>query len=265
MVLFCLGHICIHLASAGPAYYIRLKTPKVYSYIFNQVIDKSSRIELTKFEQPDFYDRFARALDECLTKAMDGLHSLTWAVGCGLTVLFNYLYVTVVLKTSVTAKIGLYVATLSSIDYFSWRVKETIKNFIEAGKNCMYMNNLPDFLEMDEETVERGHCPVNGTLGDISVEHVSFTYTGAKEPVIRDLSLHIRKGERIALVGENGAGKITFVKLLMRLYDVTQGKICYGGHDIRSYTTKEYRDVIGAVFQDYQIYGATLEENVIIH
>ncbi len=377
MVLFCLGHICIHLASAGHAYYIRLKTPKVYSYIFNQVIDKSSRIELTKFEQPDFYDRFARALDECLTKAMDGLHSLTWAVGCGLsaiaamfliarvdpvmllfsippivasfyfgtkinrlqymlrdqesrdkrtaeyvkrvfyekkyaseirlydirkvllrehkesydsryriyrslyrkigfykvtqggilfglTVLFTYLYVTVVLKTSVTAKIGLYVATLSSIDYFSWRVKETIKNFIDAGKNCMYMNNLQDFLEMDEETVERGHCPVNGTLGDISVEHVSFTYTGAKEPVIRDLSLHIRKGERIALVGENGAGKTTLVKLLMGLYPVTEGAICIDGVNIRTYDPKEYHKHFGAVFQDLQIFALPLSHNVLM-
>ena len=85
VTLFCLGHICIHLVSAWHAYYIRRKTPKVYAYIFNRVIDKAVRIELTKYEQPDFYDRFARALDECLTKAMDGLHSLTWATGCALS------------------------------------------------------------------------------------------------------------------------------------------------------------------------------------
>ena len=68
----------------------------------------------------------------------------------------------------------------------------------------------------------------------------------------------------MAFVGENGAGKTTFVKLLMHLYDVSEGSICYGGHDIREYGTKEYRDRIGAVFQDYQIYGATLVENVLM-
>ena len=128
----------------------------------------------------------------------------------------------------------------------------------------MYMNNLQDFLEMDEETVERGHCPVNGTLGDISVEHVSFTYTGAKEPVIRDLSLHIRKGERIALVGENGAGKTTLVKLLMGLYPVTEGAICIDGVNIRTYDPKEYHKHFGAVFQDLQIFALPLSHNVLM-
>ena len=85
VALFCMGHICIHLASARHAYYIRKKTPRVYAYIFNKVIDKAVRIELTKYEQPDFYDRFARALDECLTKAMDGLNALAWATGCALS------------------------------------------------------------------------------------------------------------------------------------------------------------------------------------
>lgn len=68
----------------------------------------------------------------------------------------------------------------------------------------------------------------------------------------------------MAFVGENGAGKTTLVKLLMHLYDVTDGSICYGGHDIREYGTGEYRERIGAVFQDYQIYGATLAENVLM-
>ena len=71
-------------------------------------------------------------------------------------------------------------------------------------------------------------------------------------------------GEKIAIVGENGAGKTTFVKLLMRLYDVTEGAIYYGDHDIRNYSTDDYRDIFGAVFQDYQIYGATIAENVMM-
>ena len=377
VALFCMGHICIHLASAWHAYYIRKKTPRVYAYIFNKVIDKAVRIELTKYEQPDFYDRFARALDECLTKAMDGLNALTWATGCALSavaamfliarvdpvilvfslpsiiasfmfssrintlqyelrtqetrdkrtaeyvkrvfyekkyageirlydirkvlmrehkesydsryelyvtmyrrihmlrqlqelvifvlpILLAYIYVSVVLKTTGAAKIGLYVATLGSIDYFAWRVKTAIRNYMEAGRNCMYMNNLQQFLEMDEETVESGKRKVDQPLGDIVFDHVSFRYNGSDHETIRDLSLHIRKGERIALVGENGAGKTTLVKLLMHLYDVTDGSICYGGHDIREYGTGEYRERIGAVFQDYQIYGATLAENVLM-
>ena len=377
VALFCCGHICIHLASAGHAYYIRLKTPKVYGHVFNRVIDKATRIELTKYEQPDFYDQFAKALDECLTKAMDGLHDLTWAIGCGLSaitamflimrvdpimilfslpsilfsfilgskinecqyrlrneeardkrtaeyvkrvfyekkyageirlygirnvllrehrdsydrrydiyqrlyrrinlyqqmeaivmyglpVLLTYLYVSVILKTTGEAKIGLYVDTLGSIDYFAWRVKTMVEHFIEAGQNCMYMNNLQDFLEMEEETLKRGNRPVPSHLGDIRLEHVSFTYEGAKEPVIRDLSLDIRQGERIALVGENGAGKTTLVKLLMGLYPIRQGSITIDGVDIQEYQKEEYYKHFGTVFQDLQIFALPLSHNVLM-
>ncbi len=155
----------------------------------------------------------------------------------------------------------MYVALVGSIDYISWRIKATVKNFVDAGKTCVFMNNLENFLAMQTEEKD-DRRKVMGELGDISVNHLNFTYAGADMPVIQDLSLQIKKGERIALVGENGAGKTTFVKLLMRLYDVTDGSIEYGGEDIRNYSTKDYRNIIGAVFQDYQLYGATLAENV---
>lgn len=377
VALFCLGHIGIHLVSAWHAYYIRKKTPRVYAYIFNKVIDKAVRIELTKYEQPDFYDRFARALDECLTKAMDGLNALAWATGCALSavavmfliarvdpvilvfslpsivasfifssrintlryelrtqetrdkrtaeyvkrvfyekkyageirlydirkvlmrehkdsydsryelyvrmyrrihmlrqlqelvifvlpILLAYIYVSVVLKTTGEAKIGLYVATLGSIDYFAWRVKMAIRNYMEAGKNCMYMNNLQQFLEMDEETVESGKRKVDQPLGDIVLDHVSFRYNGSDRETIHDLSIHIRKGERIALVGENGAGKTTLVKLLMGLYPIREGKITVDGVDIQEYDKRDYQKHFGAVFQDLQIFSLPLSHNVLM-
>lgn len=377
VALFCLGHIGIHLVSAWHAYYIRKKTPRVYAYIFNKVIDKAVRIELTKYEQPDFYDRFARALDECLTKAMDGLNALAWATGCALSavaamfliarvdpvilvfslpsivasfifssrintlryelrtqetrdkrtaeyvkrvfyekkyageirlydirkvlmrehkdsydsryelyvrmyrrihmlrqlqelvifvlpILLAYIYVSVVLKTTGEAKIGLYVATLGSIDYFAWRVKMAIRNYMEAGKNCMYMNNLQQFLEMDEETVESGKRKVDQPLGDIVLDHVSFRYNGSDRETIHDLSLHIRKGERIALVGENGAGKTTLVKLLMGLYPIREGKITVDGVDIQEYDKRDYQKHFGTVFQDLQIFSLPLSHNVLM-
>lgn len=98
----------------------------------------------------------------------------------------------------------------------------------------------------------------------LEVKDISFRYDGADENTLSHINMTIRPGEKIAFVGENGAGKTTFVKLLMRLYDVTEGSIQYGGEDIRNYTTKEYRNIIGAVFQDYQLYAATLAENVVM-
>jgi ATP-binding cassette subfamily B protein len=156
------------------------------------------------------------------------------------------------------------VATLGSIDYFAWRVKTAIRNYMEAGRNCMYMNNLQQFLEMDEETVESGKRKVDQPLGDIVFDHVSFRYNGSDHETIRDLSLHIRKGERIALVGENGAGKTTLVKLLMGLYPISGGKLMVDGVDIREYDKRDYQRHFGAVFQDLQIFSLPLSHNVLM-
>lgn len=96
----------------------------------------------------------------------------------------------------------------------------------------------------------------------LELKNVSFKYKDSEKYVLKDVSMTVRKGEKLALVGENGAGKTTLIKLIMRLYDVTEGSITFGGTDIRKLNIKEYRDKIGAVFQDFQIYGATLAENV---
>ena len=96
----------------------------------------------------------------------------------------------------------------------------------------------------------------------LELKNVSFKYKDSEKYVLKDVSMTVRKGEKLALVGENGAGKTTLIKLIMRLYDVTEGCITFGGTDIRKLNIKEYREKIGAVFQDFQIYGATLAENV---
>ncbi len=98
----------------------------------------------------------------------------------------------------------------------------------------------------------------------IVLDNISFAYPGTKTNTLDHISLKINPGEKVAIVGENGAGKTTFVKLLMRLYDVTEGAIYYGDNNICDYSTDEYRNIFGAVFQDYQIYGATVAENVLM-
>lgn len=98
----------------------------------------------------------------------------------------------------------------------------------------------------------------------LEFRNVSFRYGQNSKDILKNINMVIEPGEKVAIVGENGAGKTTFVKLLMGLYDVTEGQILYGGKDIRSFSTAEYRKLFGAVFQDYQIYAATLAENVIM-
>ena len=108
----------------------------------------------------------------------------------------------------------------------------------------------------------KGEVPVPENDCTLELKNVSFKYKDSEKYVLKNVSMTVRKGEKIALVGENGAGKTTLIKLIMRLYDVTEGEITFGGVDIRKLDTKAYREKIGTVFQDFQIYGATLAENV---
>ena len=104
---------------------------------------------------------------------------------------------------------------------------------------------------------------MEGEFESLALFHVDFSY-GSGHEILRDINLEIKKGQKIALVGYNGAGKTTLVKLLMRLYDPCGGVILRNGVDIRSLWLDEYRKGIGAVFQDYKIYAATLRENVVM-
>lgn len=96
----------------------------------------------------------------------------------------------------------------------------------------------------------------------IDFEHVSFRYPGTKDYVIRDLSLSFVIGEKMAIVGRNGSGKTTFIKLLCRLYDVTEGCIKLNGIDIRKYDYQEYCALFAVVFQDFCIFAFPLGENI---
>lgn len=107
-----------------------------------------------------------------------------------------------------------------------------------------------------------GTEPVPDEDCTLELKNVCFRYKNGEKDVLKNVSMTIHKGEKLALVGENGAGKTTLIKLIIRLYDVTDGSITFGGVDIRKLDTKEYRRKIAAVFQDFQIYGATLAENV---
>jgi ATP-binding cassette subfamily B protein len=131
-------------------------------------------------------------------------------------------------------------------------------------ENSLYLNNLFTFLDYQPAI----QSPPNAiTLQPplkqgIEFRHVSFTYPGKQEPAIRDLSFTIRPDETVALVGSNGAGKTTIVKLLTRLYDPNAGTILIDGHDIRDYDLASLHRAIGVIFQDYATYFFSAQENI---
>lgn len=133
-------------------------------------------------------------------------------------------------------------------------------DFQTVGQYAEKFRRFMDY-EINIEGCE-GCEPISENDCTLELKNVSFKYKDSEKYVLKNVNMTIRKGEKLTLVGENGAGKTTLIKLIMRLYDVTEGSITFGGVDIRKLNIKAYREKIGAVFQDFQIYGATLAENV---
>ena len=182
----------------------------------------------------------------------------------GLVTLGSYLYITYRLKVSGSTAVASYVAMIAAIGSIVQSISEAIEYFSQAGKLCMYMNNIKEFMECPtEEAVEDAILPEEN-MGEISFENVSYHYAGSDQMIIKNLNIRIKKGEHIALVGENGAGKTTLMKLLMGLYPVSEGQILVGGREIRCYEPSAYRDCFGTVFQDFQIFSLPLGENVLM-
>lgn len=177
-------------------------------------------------------------------------------------VLFYGAYLSMIRKT---ISIGEFAVLASSMAAGIWIIIHMTERIVKVYENGVFINNLHQFLNYESEIkedfegVEPPLC-----VEEIVFKNVSFSYKGSDRPVIRNINLTIRKNDKIALVGHNGAGKTTFIKLLMRLYDPTEGSITVNGTQIGEYSVKPYRNLFGAVLQDFQIFSMTIAENVLM-
>lgn len=172
-----------------------------------------------------------------------------------------YLGYCVLVKKTLSA--GDFVATFNGAfsvsTSFSFLTVGVIRNFSELAR---LIDKYREFLARDVKILDGEKVAECGEPKEIELKNVSFTYPGNTSPTLNNISLTIRPKEKIALVGYNGAGKTTLTNLLLRLYDVTDGEILIDGEDIREVTVDSHRNRFSAVFQDFQLFSATLGENV---
>ena len=206
------------------------------------------------------------------------LYGLGWSAVGNITFFALILYMITRLGNG-SILVGGFAASVSVIWKIRWMLTDLIERITKYPKHSLYVEKYLEFMNYEPE--------VKGEITDIppfeSLEFcdVSFSYEFSSHPkykyheedhtppkkedgknVLRHVNLKISKGEKVAIVGYNGAGKTTLIKLIMRLYDPTEGEILYNGVNIKEFDPAAYRKMIGTVFQDFKIFATTVAENV---
>ncbi len=169
-------------------------------------------------------------------------------------------YCALVKRTMVLSELTIMTTLMTSA---SWSIIGLFGTLNELHNESIYIQNARDFLLYKEKIAEDGEgLEVPSNVQEIEFRNVSFSYKGADEKAIDNLSLKIPIGKKIALVGHNGAGKSTLIKLLLRLYDADEGEILLDGVNIKQYSLRSYRNLFSAAFQDYQVIAMSVLDNL---
>lgn len=198
--------------------------------------------------------KFIRTLSELYDSIIGNAQNLVAYIIIGLKV-FNG-----------TVSVGDFTFSLSCISTFSSSLDSFLSSVSSVMVNVKMIEEYRKCIDWSHqiEYEEEAKIPFPNQT-QIEFSHVSFKYPGTDNYVLSDLSFTIKNGERISLVGKNGSGKSTIVKLLCRLYEPDCGEILINGIPVQSIDIKSYYEHIGAVFQDFKVYGFTLKENILFN
>lgn len=170
-----------------------------------------------------------------------------------------------VYQTLVTGNIlyGDCLVIINALTTLSWSITSSADSLFSFQEHALYIENFCFFLGYEPKIRDK-ETTVPMRKGALTLENVSFRYEGAERDTLKNINITCGEKEKIALVGHNGAGKSTLVKLMLRLYDPTDGNITLGGENIRDYSVKEYRESFSAVFQDFHVFSLSVSENVLL-
>ena len=152
---------------------------------------------------------------------------------------------------------------LNSIGTISYTLSTMVQYLAEFSEHALYIEDVRYFLDYEPKIKEDPTAP-EANAGAIEFKNVHFKYEGAEKESLRGIDFMIREDERIAVVGRNGSGKTTLVKLLLRLYDPTDGEIVLNGKNAKDYRLSSWRSLFGSVFQDFKLFSLSVKENVVL-
>lgn len=157
------------------------------------------------------------------------------------------------------ANFTLFASAAKQMTYAIWQIMQGFSSLLRASE---YFDDYLQYMNLEETDRQSGKGHIEGPITRIEFKNVTYQYPNQNDYAVRNLSFTISEGETVALVGDNGAGKSTIIRLLMRLCPVTDGDILLNGKSIYSYDYEEYISCFAPVFQDFMLYAFTLRENI---
>ena len=188
-------------------------------------------------------------------------------LGDAIAMVLPLVYVVIRMLCGAQYLMGDFIGITQAITIFSSDVEWMLDTMLELKSASLYISDYIDYISQEEDQVREGKKLDKTNEFHIVFDHVQYQYPGNSEGVLAlaDVSVDIRSGEKIAMVGENGAGKTTFVSLLVNLISCSNGRILLNGTDINAYGRRELKSFFGVVCQDYQIYPVSIRDNVSIN
>ena len=243
---------------------------RFFVFHFGSMQDRSRALDARMYRQ----DRLLRhytimdqlGVDSPLAKCARGPMGFWAGAAAAVSAVFTGLvYAFVCLKAWAGAfAVGSVAQYVGAITALSGSVGTLVSTWGEFRANAVFLRQTYKFLDTPSEMYQGSLTTEKRSDRNYEIEFrdVSFRYPGAGDYALRHVSMKFRVGERLAVVGENGSGKTTFIKLLCRLYDPTEGAILLNGIDIRKYDYDEYIALFSVVFQDFQLLSFSLGQNV---
>ncbi len=247
---------------------------RVGNYYYNLLIDYKLGKDLKLYQMRDSilgeFGTLTRALNQIMSKWQRVAAWYQSLSTINTTVMSGLIYLYIALKALFGAfGVGSIVTYVGSLTQFKNGFTGLVDVLSDVFINAEALQEVFDFIDMPDKKYhgtlpveKRAFCDGGDNDYEIEFRDVSFRYPGSEAYALRHVSLKFRVGERLAVVGMNGSGKTTFIKLLCRLYDPTEGEILLNGIDIRKYDYNEYLSIFSVVFQDFKLFSFSLGQNV---
>lgn len=273
IVVFLLGGVPLWLLSrttgrmefrfrAGQTPQLRLR-----EYLTELLCGRDEAKEIRAFALgPVIYDRWRANYDEYLRDYHRHVHRRLGLATLGATVTAVVMSVSVGLLVwfvvEGTVSLASAGAALIAIRLVSGRLQLTFAGVTDLFESALFLRDFDEFADLAPAPRAPTPGPPVAPFDELRLEHVSFRYPGSTELAVRDVSLTLRAGEVVALVGENGSGKTTLAKLLGHVFEPTEGRITWDGIDAATLDPEQLRDHVGVIFQDFVRFQLSARENV---